>query len=87
MSYVPDADPATLEAMALMSLSESHLLVSPYEGQDSPFVLTAWGCQLAVESMDTPAATSFLDLYLGRCGSVGETGQEPVVQPTVGPNG
>lgn len=65
VTYLPDTDPATLEAMSLMALSESHLLVSPYEGQASAIVLTAWGRQLAVESLDDPAATSFMDQYLG----------------------
>ena len=56
---------AIFEAMSLMALAESHLLVSPYEGQDSAIVLTAWGRRLAVESWDDPAAGSFLDQYLG----------------------
>jgi hypothetical protein len=66
VTYGPDLDEATLEAMALRSLSESHLLVSPHDGLGSPIVLTAWGRQLAVESWDDPAVTSFLDQYLGR---------------------
>ena len=66
VTHLPGTDSSTLDAMSLLASTESHLLVSPYEGQHSPIVLTAWERQLAVESWDSPAVASFLDQYLGR---------------------
>ena len=66
VTHKPDTDIETLSAIGVRSVEESHMLVSPYENQDSPLVLTAWGRQLSVDSWDDPAVDEFLDQYLGR---------------------
>ena len=55
-----------MRASAVRVVSESHMLVSPYENQATQLVLSAWGRQLAVESWDDPAVDEFLDQYVGR---------------------
>jgi hypothetical protein len=43
---------------------EAYVLVSPYEGQKSPIVLTAWGHQLQLNSADDQRIDPFLVRYL-----------------------
>lgn len=57
---VGDADVETLTGMVDGS---PYTLMSPYAGQSSPIVLTAWGVQLGVESADDPRIEEFLTAY------------------------
>lgn len=41
-----------------------YLMVSPYPGQDSPVVLSAWGVQLSLDSLDDERLPVFLTKYL-----------------------
>lgn len=41
-----------------------YTLMSPYEDQKSPIVLSAWGKQLQVESASDPRVQQFLDKYV-----------------------
>ena len=66
VTHQPDIDVETLSAIAARVVAESHMLVSPYENQQSRFVLTAWGRQLTVDEWSDPAVDEFLDQYLGR---------------------
>lgn len=65
-----DIDKLVLETI---SLKEDHTLVSPYPNQESPLVLSAWGRQLSLDSLDDPLFEQFLDMYRG----VGPTTPEP----------
>ncbi len=66
VTYRSEIDVETLGDIAVVSVSEDHLLVSPYESQSSPLVLTAWERQLEVTTWEDPAVAAFLDRYLGR---------------------
>jgi len=66
VTHRPDVDVETLSAIAVSVVGEGHILVSPYENQQSDLVLTAWGRQLAVDDWSDPAVDGFLDQYVGR---------------------
>ena len=73
VTYRSDVPAAALEALAALAAGEPHLLVSPYDGQASPLVLSAWGRQLHLESLDDPRFERFLDVYMAD----GPTAPEP----------
>lgn len=58
---LPAADVATLQAFAE---NQSYVLVSPYEGLDSPVAVSAWGYQLKVDSVDDERLPVFIQKYL-----------------------
>lgn len=58
---LPAADVATLQAFAD---NQSYVLVSPYEGLDSPVAISAWGYQLRVDSVDDERLPVFIQKYL-----------------------
>ncbi len=58
---LPAADVATLQAFAD---NQSYVLVSPYEGLDSPVAVSAWGYQLKVDSADDERLPVFIQKYL-----------------------
>ena len=64
VTYRSDVDGATLTALQALVVQTSHLLVSPYEAQEAPLVLSAWGRQLALDSLEDPRFDQFLDVYL-----------------------
>ena len=64
VTYRSDVDGAILTALQALALQSSHLLVSPYEAQEAPLVLSAWGRQLALDSLEDPRFDQFLDVYL-----------------------
>ena len=75
VTYRSDVAAGALDELASLATGEPHLLVSPYEGQDSPVVLTAWARQLSLESLDDSRFERFLDVYLAD----GPTAPEPGV--------
>jgi hypothetical protein len=50
---------ATLESQ----LPSSYIVLSPYEGLDSPIVLSAWNAQLKLDSADDERISEFLTAY------------------------
>lgn len=58
---LPAEDVATLQAFAD---NQSYVLVSPYEGLDSPVTISSWGYQLEVDSVDDERLPVFLQKYL-----------------------
>jgi len=44
-------------------LPNTYTLVTPYEGLPSPIVLSAWGAQIQVTSVDDPRITDFVDKF------------------------
>jgi hypothetical protein len=58
---LPAEDVATLQAFAD---NQSYVLVSPYEGLDSPVAISSWGYQLKVDSADDERLPVFLQKYL-----------------------
>jgi len=64
VTYRSDVGAATLGALQALAVQSSHILVSPYEAQASPLVLSAWARQLHLESIRDPRFDQFLDVYL-----------------------
>jgi hypothetical protein len=55
------ADVAVLKQLA----KHDKVIVSPYEGLDSPVVLVAWERRLEVPSVNDPRVQQFIDAYAG----------------------
>jgi hypothetical protein len=64
ITYAPDADDATVDAIEALAATNPFVLASPYPGNPSPVVLTAWGRQVGVDSADAPLVQEFLATYL-----------------------
>jgi hypothetical protein len=80
---LPAAQVSTLDQ--LVGLNREFVLVSPYPGQASPIVVTAWGLQLDVQTADDPRIVAFIRSYAGGdqggekgvgCASTGATIQQ-----------
>lgn len=66
VTFLPDTDRSTLDAISARVASESHMLASPYPDQASPIMLTAWGRQLEVQAWDDPVVETFISDHIGR---------------------
>jgi len=85
ITYAPDLPEDDVQTLREDMGTTGFVLVSPYEDQESPVVLSAWGVQLAVDSADDPKVEQFLNKYVqgtqtpepnAACsGGVSETGE------------
>lgn len=73
ITFRPGPSPADRTRLEELAASDGHVLVSPYPDLRSPFVLTAWGRQLDLETLDDPRVERFLDEFL-RAGEAPEPG-------------
>lgn len=73
ITFRPDSGPDDLTHLEDLAASDGHVLVSPYPELRSPFVLTAWGRQLDLETLDDPRLEEFLEEFL-RAGEAPEPG-------------
>lgn len=81
VTYLPGTKPDVVAALEeLIGLNKEYVMVSPYAGQASPIVLTAWGAQLKLASPSDPRAIDFVRAYAGNgpekgvtCASTGAT--------------
>ncbi|MGN6751849.1 MAG: DUF3105 domain-containing protein [Intrasporangium sp.] len=64
ITYDPALPAAEVTKLTSKAQGEAYVLVSPYEGQKSPIVLTAWGHQLGVDTADDQRIDPFLVRYL-----------------------
>lgn len=64
VTYRSDVSTEALSELQLLAAQSSHLLVSPYESQGSPLVLSAWARQLHLDSLGDPRFERFLEVYL-----------------------
>ena len=64
VTYRSDVPSGTLGELAVLAAQTSHLLVSSFEAQDSPLVLTAWARQLSLDTIEDPRFDRFLEVYL-----------------------
>lgn len=64
ITYSPDLPKQQVDKLRDLANNRDCLLVSPYEGLDSPVVASAWGKQLKLDSADDPALKSFVGSYL-----------------------
>jgi hypothetical protein len=66
ITYLPGTPAATVAQLAeYQGLNKEYVLVSPYAGQDSPVVVSAWGAQLRVPSATDPRIREFVTTYAG----------------------
>jgi hypothetical protein len=63
ITYLPSIPQDEIERLRDLSEGNDFVLVSPYPGQDSPIVATAWGKQLTLESADDPNLERFINAY------------------------
>ncbi|MDX6274673.1 MAG: hypothetical protein QOJ92_1883 [Frankiales bacterium] len=76
LTYTPDLTAADVARLvALDSINPDYILISPYPGQPSPVMATAWGYQLAVTSADDARLADFVKAYAGG-GQGGEAGAD-----------
>lgn len=64
ISYRPDLDQAEVDKLEELVTGQSHLLLAPYPGLQSPIVLTTWSYQLEVDDADDDRIQLFIDRYL-----------------------
>lgn len=63
ITYRPDLPPEQLIELAALVGERDFLLLSPFPGQQSPIVLTAWGIQLEVENSRDDRIDAFISRY------------------------
>ena len=63
ITYQPELASDELAALRDKAEGNSFVLMSPYPGQSSPIVLTAWGVQVEIASADDDRIDRFIDLY------------------------
>ena len=63
VTYSPTLPAADVAVLAAAVRGTRYTMLSPYAGLDSPVVLTAWGRQLAVDSVDDPRVREFIATY------------------------
>ncbi len=64
VTYTSKADKKDVEALAAKVKQTPYTLMSPYEDQKSPIMLSAWGAQRAVTGADDPDLGKFFEKYV-----------------------
>lgn len=76
LTYLPTVPAKDVAALAALDgIRPAYVLVSPYPGQPSPIMATAWGLQLGVTSATDPRLAEFVRQYAGG-GQGGEYGAD-----------
>jgi uncharacterized protein DUF3105 len=63
IAYDPDLDGAAKNALRDLVENQPKVTATPYEGLESPIVVTAWARQLQLDSVDDPRLEQFIDQY------------------------
>jgi hypothetical protein len=63
IAYGPDVPDAELENLRDIAGGLAKVVVTPYEGLDSPLVVTTWARQMALDSVDDPRLGQFVQQY------------------------
>ncbi len=63
ISYQPDLPAEEIAAIQDAISGQNFLVVSPYPEQRSPIVLTGWGVQLELDSLDDDRFDAFIEAY------------------------
>lgn len=63
ITYQPDLPADEVATLQQLVRGETFILLSPYEGQESAVVITAWGLQLQVDSASDGRIQEFIDRY------------------------
>ncbi|MFF5854346.1 DUF3105 domain-containing protein [Streptomyces sp. NPDC012751] len=64
VTYTGKAQKADVDALAAKVRKTPYSLMSPYENQDAPLLLSAWGHQVAVKSAQDPEVDKFFETYV-----------------------
>ena len=64
ITYQPDLPESQVSQLEELAEGESFMLVSPFEGLDSPIVASAWGNQLSVEDASDERLEQFKNAFL-----------------------
>ena len=64
LAYSGDLPQADIDALEDLTTNRPYLLVSAYEGLDSPVVASAWGLQLALDGVDDERLLTFVEKYI-----------------------
>ncbi|MBC2902517.1 DUF3105 domain-containing protein [Streptomyces cupreus] len=64
VTYTSKASKADVEALAAKVKKTPYTLMSPYENQKSPIMLSAWGAQRTVTSASDPNLDKFFEKYV-----------------------
>ncbi|GGT03646.1 MULTISPECIES: DUF3105 domain-containing protein [Streptomyces] len=64
VTYTGKAPKADVDALAAKVKKTPYSLMSPYENQDAPLLLSAWGHQVAVKSAKDPEVDKFFATYV-----------------------
>ena len=72
ITYSPSLPQAEKDSLEVMAQGEDFLLITPYDGLQSPIVASAWGNQLEVDSVDDPKLAQFASFF-----QVGPDAPEP----------
>lgn len=64
ITYQPDLAQAEIDALTELVGDRAYVVLSPYEGIESPIVASAWGLQLSLDSADDERLTAFLAKYV-----------------------
>jgi Protein of unknown function (DUF3105) len=88
IAYQSDLPTAERDALRKLIGAQPKTTATPYDGLKTPLVLTAWGRQLGVDSLDDPRVMKFIDTYRNSDGAPEPTaacqgiGQPEVAAPT-----
>ncbi|MFO7661588.1 MAG: DUF3105 domain-containing protein [Chloroflexota bacterium] len=63
ITYQPNLAPDQIEAIQDKFRGQTYIVVSPYPGQSSPIVMTAWGVQLEVDDLNDRRVNEFIERY------------------------
>ncbi|MFI5682432.1 DUF3105 domain-containing protein [Streptomyces sp. NPDC051636] len=64
VTHTAEAKKADVDALAAKVKKTPYTLMSPYENQAAPLILSAWGHQVTVKSADDPAVNKFFATYV-----------------------
>ncbi|MET8769758.1 DUF3105 domain-containing protein [Streptomyces sp. NPDC004658] len=64
VTYTDKATKADVDALAAKVKKTPYSLMSPYQNQDAPLILSAWGHQVAVKSAKDPEVDKFFATYV-----------------------
>lgn len=61
-TYDPSLPQSEVDAL-IEAMPDTYAVVSPYEGLDSPIVLSAWDAQVAIDSPEDPRIDAFIERF------------------------
>ncbi|MWV49150.1 DUF3105 domain-containing protein [Rathayibacter sp. VKM Ac-2803] len=61
-TYDPSLPQSEVDAL-IEAMPDTYAVVSPYEGLESPIVLSAWDAQVAIDSPDDPRIDAFVERF------------------------